>query len=245
MARSCLVGIAALMFAVTTAAAQVLFEDDFESGKIDDATWVPTDGWEIAANEDGPAVLGEFYLDIWGGHEALSVPTLPEEYDYYADVYVHSGGYGQFILNAQDLNDLYMHQVDVAGATPKNIRWHRKVGGYTMEATPFENDFPLKMKEWFRVKFEVSGFSFKAYLGEVGARSENMVFVAQWEDPLKAFVGGMIGFRQWGDDPRGAASPERNFYDNILVVEPGTAIPLAVTPQRKLAVAWGALERAE
>ena len=242
MSRTVGLWVCVMTLVVVGAGAQVVFVDDFETGEIDEAKWVPTDGWKIAANEDGPAVLGQFYLDIWGGHESLSVPVMPEDYDYYADIYVHSGGYGQIVLNGQDLNNLYMHQVDIAGATPNNIRWHRKVGGYTMEPTPFENAFPLKMQEWFRVKFEVRGYSFKAYLGEVGARSEAMVHVASWEDPQKAFVGGMIGFRDWGDDPRGPASPERNFYDNVLVVEPGTRVPLSVDAREKLASVWGSLK---
>ena len=74
-----------LILCVSTVSADVLFEDDFESGDIDDSKWAAQGTWLIEDNTEGHDVLGEKVLDVWGGGVGLSVDDFPEDFDYYAD----------------------------------------------------------------------------------------------------------------------------------------------------------------
>jgi hypothetical protein len=221
--------------------AEILFQDDFESGKIDKSKWEPTAGWEIAENTDKHAVLGKFVLDVWGGDEGFSVQEFPEEYDYYADFKAMDSSLTGFIFHGQDKGNIYMHQVSVAGSghTPQHIRWHRKVGGgWSVDPKPFADKKDRDKDTWYRVKFEVRGSSFKVYLGDVGAMPNELTLVSEWTDTQKAFKKGKIGFRMCCGTAR---SGEHAQYDNVLVVTPGASI-LAVYPQGKLSLTWGALK---
>lgn len=218
----------------SNAFAEILFQDNFESGEIDTSKWAPTASWQVIDNEDGPDVLGQFVLDVPGGEEGLSEVELPEEYDYYADFRAMDLSLAGFIFHGQDTNNIYMHQVSVAGSdwTPQHIRWHRKVaGGYAAEPGPFADGVDREQGVWYRAKFEVRGFSFKAYMGDVG--TDNLSLVSEWTDAEEAFNKGKIGFRLSG--------AEHAQFDNVVVATPGTNI-LAVYPQNKLPLTWGMLK---
>jgi len=228
------------VFAVVGASAEVLFIDDFETGDIDASKWDAPAAWQIIDNVDGVAVLGNYVLDCLGGEEALSVMEFPEEYDYYADFNSVNGLTG-FIFQAQDTSNLYMNQVSVTGSawTPNNVRWHSKVAGnYAADPLPFEDGVDREMGVWYRVRFEVRGASFKAYLGDVGAGMNDLSLVSEWTHPDESFTSGKMGIRMSGT--------EHAMYDNITVVTPGSS-PFgdgdAVDHHGKIAQTWGSLKK--
>ena len=231
-----------LILCASTVSAEILFQDDFEGGKIDTALWTPQASWEIADNAEGHDVLGKKVLDVWGGGVGLSVDNFPEEFDYYADFKAMQNGLTGFVFHGQDGNNIYMHQVSTAGSahTPQHIRWHRRVGGgWAAEPGPFEDGVDRKANEWYRIKFEVrKDYKFKAYLADVGAENNEFVLVSEWTDSQKAFKKGKIGFRMSGGNRAG----ERAQYDNIVVASPDFDI-FPVEPKGKLAITWGHLKR--
>ena len=223
---------------ISTVSADILFQDDFESGEIDDAKWDAMTTWMIKDNTDGPDSLGKSVLEMQGGGVGLTVEEFPEEYDYYADFKAMQNGLTGFVFHGTDGNNIYMHQVstDGSGHTPQHIRWHRRVnGGWAAEPGAFEDGVDRKQDVWYRVKFEVrSGHNFKAYIGPVGGEPDKLSLVSEWTDSQKAFSSGKIGFRMSG--------AEQGSYDNIYVVSPDFN-PTPVEPQGKIAVTWGDLKR--
>lgn len=221
--------------------AEILFEDDFEMGKIDESKWTPQASWIIENNDEGHEGLGKKVLDVWGGGVGLSANDFPEEFDYYADFKTMDGGLTGFVFHGQDGNNIYMHQVSTAGSghTPQHIRWHRRVGGgWTAEPDPFADNENRDQNVWYRVKFEVrKNYKFKAYLGEVGAELDALELVSEWTDSAKSFKTGKIGFRMSGGNRAG----EHAQYDNVVVATPEFDIFL-VEPKDKLAVTWGNLK---
>ena len=226
-------GMLALM--VGAASAQILFEDDFESGEVDKQDkWVGAGSWKAVENAEGEAVLGDFVLDISGGEEGLGIEDFPEDYDYYAHVRSMNGLTG-FIFHGQDNNNIYMHQISVTGSshTPNNTRWHRKVGGaYAAEPEPFQDGVDREQQVWYRAMFEVRGFDFKLYMGDVDAGPDELELVGEWTDSQESFTSGKIGFRMSG--------AKYAQYDNILVTVPG--YDFAVDAGGKLAVTWGGIK---
>jgi hypothetical protein len=227
------------MFLVGGAFAEILFIDDFETGGIDAAKWDAAAAWQVI-DADGPGLLGSFVLDCPGGEEALSVMEFPEEYDYYADFNSVNGLTG-FIFQAQDTANLYMNQVSVTGSahTPNHIRWHSKVaGGYAADPLAFADGVDREMGVWYRVKFEVRGASFSAYLGDAGAGMNDLSLVSEWTHADESFTSGKIGIRMSGS--------EHAMYDNITVVTPGSdpaGDGAAVDHHGKLAQTWGAIKK--
>lgn len=230
-----------LILCVSTVSAEILFEDDFEGGKIDNAKWTPQGSWIIEDNADDHDVLGKKVLDVWGGDVGLSVDEFPEEFDYYADFKAMQNGLTGFVFHGQDGNNIYMHQVSTAGSghTPQHIRWHRRVnGGWAAEPGAFEDGVDRQQDIWYRIKFEVrKNYKFKAYLGEIGAEDNDLTLVSEWTDSQKAFEKGKIGFRMSGGNRAG----ERAQYDNIVVATPEFDI-FPVESKGKLAVTWGNLK---
>ncbi len=227
-----------LIFCVNTVSAEILFQDDFESGKVDKAKWSPVGTWEIEDNADDHDVLGKKVLAVQASEIGLSVDEFPEEFDYYADFKTVSAGLTGFCFHCQDSNNVYMHQVSTAGSghTPQHIRWHRKVGGgYSVEPDPFADKVNRDQNVWYRVKFEIrKNYEFKVYLGDVGAEDKDLTLVSEWQDSQKAFKQGKIGIRMSGG--------ERAQYDNIVIATPEFNI-FSVEPMGKLAVTWGNLKR--
>ena len=227
-----------LILCVSTVSAEILFQDDFENGKIDTSKWTPQGTWVIEDNDDKHDVLGNKVLDVLSSEIGLSVDEFPEEFDYYADFKTVANGLAGFVFHAQDSNNVYMHQVSTSASahTPQHIRWHRKVGGgYTAEPAAFVDTGNLDQNVWYRVKFEVrKDYKFKAYIGDVGAEDKDFTLASEWTDSQKAFEKGKIGMRLSG--------AENAQFDNIVVATPGFNI-FPVEPRGKLAVTWGNLKR--
>ncbi len=231
-----------LILCAGTVSAEILFQDDFESGAIDAAKWDAQGTWIIEDNADNHEVLGKKVLDVWGGGVGLSVDEFPEEFDYYADFKAMDGGLTGFVFHGTDGNNIYMHQVSTAGSghTPQHIRWHRRVNGnWAAEPGAFTDGVDREQDVWYRAKFEVrAGHSFKAFIGPVGASLADLALVSEWTDSESAHAKGKIGFRMSGGDRAG----EHAQYDNIIVVTPDFN-PTPVEPKDKLAVTWGALKQ--
>ena len=227
-----------LILCVSTVSAEILFQDDFESGKIDDKKWSPQASWKIVDNEDDHDVLGNKVIDIQGGDVGLSVDDFPEEYDYYADFKATTNGLTGFVFHGQDGNNIYMHQVSTDGSahTPQHIRWHRRINGaWTAEPGAFEDGVKRQQNVWYRIKFEVrKNYKFKAFIGDVGSEDEDLTLVSEWTDSAKSFEKGKIGFRKSG--------AEQAQYDNIVVAAAGFDI-FPVEPKDKLAVTWGSIKK--
>lgn len=231
-----------LILCVNAVSAEILFQDDFEGGKIDKALWAPQASWEITDNAEGHDVLGKKVLDVWGGGVGLSVDNFPEEFDYYADFRAMDGGLTGFVFHGQDGNNIYMHQVSTAGSghTPQHIRWHRRIGGgWHADPLPFADKKNRDQNVWYRAKFEVrSNYKFKVYLGEVGVETADLTLVSEWTDANKSFEKGKIGFRMSGGNRAG----EHAQYDNIVVASAGFDV-FPVEPKAKLALTWGSLKK--
>ena len=91
------------------------------------------------------------------------------------------------------------------------------------------------------MKFEVrTNHQFHAYLGEVGAAPNELIFVGTWTDAKEGFTSGKIGFSMIGSVKGGWG--ERAQFDNIVVTTPGFH-PLSVAPNGKLSLTWGELKR--
>lgn len=229
-----------LILCVGMVSADVLFEDDFESGNIDDSKWAALGTWLIEDNAEGHGVLGEKVLDVWGGGVGLSVDDFPEDFDYYADFRAMDGGLTGFVFHGTDGNNIYMHQVSTAGSghTPQHIRWHRRIGGsWAAEPGAFVDGVDREQNVWYRIKFEVRKYDFKAYIGPVGGAVGDLTLVSEWTDSEGAHAQGKIGFRMSGGNRAG----EHAQYDNIIIVSPNFD-PTPVEPKGKLAVTWGNLK---
>ena len=229
-----------MVLCIGTVTAEVLFDDDFESGNIDESEWTPQGTWLIVDNADGHNVLSNKVLDVWGGDVGLSVDDFPEDFDYYADFKTMDAGLTGFVFHGTDGNNIYMHQISTAGSghTPQHIRWHRRIeGSWAAEPGAFADGVDREQDVWYRVKFEVRKHNFKAYIGPVGGGIGELILVSEWTDSESAHSEGKIGFRMSGGDRAG----EHAQYDNIVVVTPDFD-PTPVEPQEKLAVTWGNLK---
>ena len=229
-----------MILCIGTVTADVLFDDDFEGGAIDDAKWAAQGTWLVVDNADGHDVLGDKVLDVWGGDVGLSVDDFPEDFDYYADFKTMDAGLTGFVFHGTDGNNIYMHQVSTAGSghTPQHIRWHRRINGaWAAEPGAFEDGVDREQDVWYRIKFEVRKHEFKAYIGPVGGGIGELTLVSEWTDSESAHSEGKIGFRMSGGERAG----EHAQYDNIVVVTPDFD-PTPVEPRAKLAVTWGNLK---
>ena len=235
--------IVTLTLCVRIGYAEILFQDDFERLEIDLNRWAPQVSWGIKDNDTRHDVLGRKVLDVWGGGEGLTLTDFPEEFDYYADFKAMNGGSMGFVFHGQDAANLYMHEISTSGGdhTPQHIRWHRREGEiWTVEVTRFADERKRKQNVWYRVKFEVrKDAKFKAYLGKVGAKWSDLVFVGEWVDSKEVFKMGKIGFHTRGGN-RGAAAHYAQ-YDNVFVTTPEFNI-FSIEPKDKLTGTWGKLK---
>ncbi len=202
-------------------AGEILFQEDWEAGAIDEGVWVPAPGWQVI---DG-------VLDGNGGESGYTVQSDFTDFEFSADTMILAGFNG-FVMRAQDQGNLFMHQV---GAGDPTIWWHSKVGGaWAPVQTPIESGLIPELNVWYRMKFIVEGNQFTCLMAELGEElNEAEHLVGTWEND--AFAGGAIGFRHSGG--------EHAQYDNILVTAIGFE-PSAVTPGHKLSTTWGSIKRA-
>ena len=224
-----------LLASVTVCFSDILLQDDFEGGNLDKAKWIGAGTWKIEKD------AGNHVLDIQGGGEGLSVRNDFTDFIIEYDLQLlGTTGYNGVILRAQDVSNLYMHQVAGPGsATPSNIRWHTKIGGgYAVFPGQIESGLKIETEVWYRVRFELEGENFKCYVVEKEKTPEPEL--ALWPDKLLAstwtnnqFKKGAIGFRQSG-------SEYAQFY-NILVTTIGHN-GTAVSPKDNLIITWGLIK---
>jgi len=196
-------------------AGEILFEEDFEAGEIDENVWVPADTWQVI---DG-------VLDIAGGEDGYTVRNDFADFEFSAD-FIIVAGYNGFVMRAQDHGNLYYHGV---GVNDPQIWWHSKTGGvWAPEPKPIENAPIPELDVWYRMKFIVEGSKFTCLMGELGEElNEEDHLVGTWENDL--YEEGAIGFRESGG--------EHSQYDNVLVTTIGYAE--AVSPAGHLSTTWG------
>ena len=194
---------------------QILFEEDFEAGKIDEELWVPAPTWKVV---DG-------VLDANGGESGYTVKNDFTDFEFSADFKIVAG-YNGFVMRAQDQGNLFMHQV---GVGDKSIWWHSKVGGaWAPVQKPIESGLIPEKEVWYRMKFIVEGNQFTCLMAESGEEvdaEKHLVGTCEHD----AFDKGAIGFRESGS--------EHSQYDNILVTTIGYMA--AVSPKGHLSTTWG------
>jgi len=213
--------------------ADVLLEDDFEEGKLDETKWVGTASWKIV-EEDGNNIL-----DIMGGEEGLSVKNDFTDFIMEYDLKLLGGtGYNGVVLRALDTSNLYMHQIAGPGSgTPSNVRWHTKIGGtYAVFPEAIESGLGIEVEVWYRVRFEAEGEDFSCYVVEKGKEPEPEQ--ASWPDNLLAstwengqFDAGAVGFRMSGT--------EYSQFDNVIVTTIGHQA--AVSAAGSLITTWSCI----
>ena len=203
---------------VCLGAGEILFEEDFEAG-IDKGIWIPAPGWNVV---DG-------VLDANGGESGYTVQNDFVDFEFSADTQIIANYLG-FVMRAQDLDNLYMHQV---GAGDPTIWWHSKVGGgWAPEQKPIESKLIPELNVWYRMKFIVEGEQFTCLMAERGEElNEEDHLVGTWKHD--AFDSGAIGFRHSGG--------EHAQYDNILVTTIGYTT--AVSPEGNLSTTWGRIKK--
>ena len=199
-------------------AGKILFEEDFEAGKIDKAVWVPTPTWQVV---DG-------VLDANGGESGYTVKNDFADFEFSAD-FIIVAGYNGFVMRAQDQGNLYYHGVGVGDAM---IWWHSKVGGvWAPDPQPIENAPIPKLNVWYRMKFIVEGSKFTCLMAERDEELDEVKhLVGVWENA--EYKKGAIGFRESGG--------EHSQYDNVLVTTIGYALP--VSPEGHLSTTWGKIK---
>lgn len=230
-------------FICSNSLADVLFKEDFETGKLDDKKWLPKAEWKLIKPKENFKSLGNFVLDFSSGETNVTVQNDFQDYVFEADFQALEGKITGFVFRAQDsANNFYMHQISVTGSahTANNMRWHWKVGGgWNVLPIPFLKGKALDANKWYRARFIIDGFSFKSFVVETeeyeknprGAKFEQ---IGEWEDKAKLYRKGAIGFR--------ASGGEHMQYDNMLVHTIGFD-PLSVEPNGKLATIWGELKK--
>ncbi len=177
-----------LAMCLSTAVAEVVFVEDFQSPGDFRQRWGERAGWSLVeADIDGKKSA---VLDVNGGDVGLGLPVFGfGNFDYEADFRILKG-YGGFIFRAQDAGNLYMMQFG-----PQRLCPHTATRGtWTSEAINLPS--PIAPGQWVHVRFEVRGERFKCYLGET---AERMKLVADWQGK-QGFAGGYIGFRCVGGE---------------------------------------------
>jgi hypothetical protein len=199
-------------------AGKILFEEDWEEGKIDEKVWIPAATWSVI---DG-------VMDATGGGEGFTVQNDFTDFEFSADCKIVNA-YNGFLMRVQDAGNLYMHQVGVGDG---NVWWHSKIGGsYAADQRPIESGLIPEKDVWYRMKFIVEGDTFTYLMAELGEElNEAEHLVGTWEHD--AFDSGAIGFRHSG--------AEHAQYDNVLVTTIGYT--KAVTPEGNLSTTWGSVK---
>ena len=211
---------ALMLVSVSVCFGQILFQEDWESGVIDENIWIPGPAWEIV---DG--VLSAGGGD--GEDAGFSVQNDFTDFEFSLDAKIVAEYIG-FVMRAPDPDNMFMHQM---GAGDPNIWFHSKIAGaFAADQVPIEADLALETDVWYRVKFIVEGNQTTCMMGVLG---EEMLLMGTWENDT--FASGAIGFRHW--------AAEQGHYDNILVTTIGFE-PTAVTPEHSLSATWGSIKEA-
>jgi len=196
---------------------EILFQEDWESGVIDEDIWIPAPSWQII---DG-------VLDAVGGESGFTVQNDFTDFEFSVDAMIVAEYIG-FVMRVQDQDNMFMHQI---GAGDPKIWWHSKVGG-AWAPEQVESGLALETDVWYRIKFIVEGNQTTCLIAELGEELDKAKhLVGTWENDT--FDGGAIGFRHWGT--------EHGQYDNILVTTVGYL--QSVSPEGNLSITWGKIKK--
>ena len=206
-----------------TCVGEVLFEENFEGGKIDQKRWDPSAGW----------VVKKGALDANGGEIGITVKNDFTNFEFYADFNMVNPLFApNFVLRAEDKDNCTLVQI-VADAR-NQLWWFKRVGGnFEVDAKNFkanESGVKPELGKWYSIKLVAEGNRYELHLAEQG---KELKLACKWED--KTHKRGSIGFREGGG--------EHCKYDNILVTTVGHNF--AVNPHNSLPTVWGRIKGGE
>lgn len=188
------------------------FEKNAEGWKVANGTW---------SVEDGVYQLSK------GGQAEHSL-VGEEDWDNYtieAKVRLDEGSWAGLVFRAKSEMEYYVYYLNVPNN--KTELWRHKQGGWgardNLAQIPAVGDVVIKNGEWFDMKVEVEGDTFKLYI--------NGEFQKENSDDL--YKKGQVGVWAW----QTAAS-----FDDFTVSGRDIEDTLAVDPNRKLTTTWGRLK---
>ena len=206
-----------------TCVGEVLFEENFEGGKIDQKRWDPSAGW----------VVKKGALDANGGEIGITVKNDFTNFEFYADFNMVNPLFApNFVLRAEDKDNCTLVQI-VADAR-NQLWWFKRVGGnFEVDAKNFkanESGVKPELGKWYSIKLVAEGNRYEIHLAEQG---KELKLACKWED--KTHKRGSIGFRE--------GAGEHCLYDNILVTTVGHNF--AVNPHNNLPTVWSRIKGGE
>jgi len=203
---------------------EVMFEENFAGGKIDQKKWNPAPTW----------IVKKGVLDANGGEIGITVKNDFTDFEFYADFNMLSANkYApNFVLRAKDKDNCTLVQI-VADAR-NQLWWFMRVGGeFIVDAKNFqanESGVQPELEKWYSIKLVAEGNRYELHLGKQG---EELKLACKWTD--KTHKRGSIGFRE--------GNGEHCLYDNILVTTVGHSF--AVNPHNSLPTVWGRIKGGE
>ena len=202
---------------------EVLFEENFEGGKIDQTNWNPAPTW----------VVGKGVLDANGGEIGITVKNDFTNFEFYADFNMVNPLFApNFVLRAEDKDNCTL--VQIVADHRNQLWWFTKVGGkYIVDAKNFkanESGVKPELGKWYSIKLVAEGNRYELHLAEQG---KELKLACKWED--KTHKRGSIGFRE--------GAGEHCLYDNILVTTVGHNF--AVNPHNNLPTVWSRIKGGE
>ena len=113
--------------------AKILFEEDFEGGKLDEKKWFPKPEWKIMKPEEKIAALGNGMMGTAGGQANNSSDDSFKEHAFEAHCNAKQGGnIIGFVCAAKDVADTsYRHQIPATCSrqTTTRLRWITSLNG--------------------------------------------------------------------------------------------------------------------
>ena len=185
-----------LMAYASICVGEVLFEENFEGGKIDQKKWNPAATWIVKRGG----------LDANGGEIGITVKNDFTDFEFYADFNMLSANKfaPNFVLRAKDKDNCTLVQI-VADAR-NQLWWFMRVGGdFKVDAKNFlanESGVQPELDRWHSIKIVAEGNRYELHLGK---QDEELKLACKWTD--KTHKRGGIGFRE--------DNGEHCLYDNV------------------------------
>ena len=208
-----------------TCVGEVLFEENFEGGKIDQKRWDPSAGW----------VVKKGALDANGGEIGITVKNDFTNFEFYADFNMVKPLFApNFVLRAEDKDNCTL--VQIVADHRNQLWWFMRVGGdFKVDAKNFlanESGVQPELERWYSIKIVAEGNRYELHLGK---QDEELKLACTWED--KTHNEGGIGFRE--------DNGEHCLYDNVVVTNIGHSFDNAtpVNKNDKLPTMWGNIKR--
>ena len=185
-----------LMAYASICVGEVLFEENFEGGKLDQKKWNPAATW----------IVKKGVLDANGGEIGITVKNDFTDFEFYADFNMLSANkfVPNFVLRAKDKDNCTLVQI-VADAR-NQLWWFMRVGGdFKVDAKNFlanESGVQPELDRWYSIKIVAEGNRYELHLGK---QDEELKLACKWTD--KTHKRGGIGFRE--------DNGEHCLYDNV------------------------------